>query len=85
MTAGERTVLKVELSEQDVEPERSDGRRICISLGRPWRLSAASPAQRRNCRLVAGGIGVHGPDIDEDITAHGMLYGSPAKSPEEIA
>ena len=81
----EPTILEVEVSEEAISAELSDGRRISVPLAWSWRLSEASAAERSNYRLVADGIGVHWPDIDEDISAHGMLYGSPAKPPKEMA
>ena len=81
----EPTILEVEVSEEAISAELSDGRRISVPLAWSWRLSDASPAERNTCRLVGGGIGVHWPDMDEDISAHGMLYGSPAKPPKEMA
>ena len=81
----EPTILEVEVSEEAISAELSDGRRISVPLAWSWRLSEASPAQRSHYRLVADGIGVHWPDIDEDISVHGMLYGSPARPPREMA
>jgi hypothetical protein len=34
--------------------------------------------QRANWEIIGDGYGVHWPDIDEDISAEGMLYGIPA-------
>jgi hypothetical protein len=44
-------------------------------------LSEATPKQRANWRIIGDGHGVHWPDIDEDISAEGMLYGIPAPRP----
>jgi hypothetical protein len=58
--------------------ELSDGR----SLGTPlfWypRLLGATPAQRGNWQLLGPGIGVHWPDVDEDLSLEGMLAGRAA-------
>lgn len=43
-----------------------------------WRLSEATPAQRANWMLIGDGQGVHWPDVDEDLSAEGMLHGMPA-------
>ena len=61
-----------------------DGRTISIPLVWSWRLSEATPKQRNNFELIGGGIGVHWPDIDEDISAEGMLYGIPVKPPKRF-
>ncbi|MEK7772877.1 MAG: DUF2442 domain-containing protein, partial [Deltaproteobacteria bacterium] len=34
---------------------------------------------------IAGGIGIHWPDLDEDISVEGLLLGSPShESPKSI-
>ena len=56
----------------------SDGR----SLGTPlfWypRLLNATPAQRAEWQLAGAGIGIHWPDVDEDLSLEGMLAGRAA-------
>jgi Protein of unknown function (DUF2442) len=37
------------------------------------RLSNATPEQLQNLQLISGGIGVHWPDLDEDISLKGLL------------
>src|SRR5207244_3499330 len=58
-----------------------DGRVISVPLAWSWRLSDASPKQRANWQLIGDGHGVHWPDVDEDISADGMLNGIPAHRP----
>jgi hypothetical protein len=58
----------------------ADGRSISVPLVWSWRLSEATPEQRRNIEIIGSGLGVHWPDIDEDISATGMLHGIPARS-----
>jgi hypothetical protein len=50
-----------------------------------WRLSDATPEQRNNFEIIGTGEGVHWPDIDEDISATGMLHGVPARPPKQMA
>ncbi len=59
-----------------------DGRVISVPLAWSWRLSDATPAQRANYEIIGDGHGVHWPDIDEDLSAEGMLTGIPAKRPK---
>lgn len=40
------------------------------------------PKERGNWEIIGDGHGVHWPDIDEDISAEGMLYGIPAQRPQ---
>jgi hypothetical protein len=62
-----------------------DGRTISVPLAWSWRLSEATPKQRANWEIIGDGQGVHWPDIDEDISAEGMLYGIPAQRPRALA
>ena len=81
----EPTMLEVEVSDEAISAELSDGRRISVPLAWSWRLWEATPAERSNYRLIGDGIGAHWPDVDEDISVHGMLHGTPAKQPREMA
>jgi len=45
-------------------------------------ISGGTPEERANYQIIADGHGVHWPDIDEDISAEGMLYGTPAHRPK---
>ena len=59
-----------------------DGRTISVPLVWSWRLSEAAPEERANYEIIGDGIGVRWPDVDEDITAQGMLAGVPARPPK---
>jgi len=51
----------------------SDGREICAPLERFPPLRDASAAQRANWRPIGRGIGIHWPDLDEDISVENLL------------
>ena len=51
----------------------SDGRIISVPLAWSPRLSSATSAQRKNWRLISGGIGIHWDEIDEDISVRSLL------------
>jgi hypothetical protein len=51
----------------------SDGRMISVPLAWSPRLVAATAAQRKNWRLIAGGVGIHWEEIDEDISVQSLL------------
>jgi hypothetical protein len=53
-----------------------------VPLAWSWRLSEATPQQRSNFEIIGEGQGIHWPEIDEDISAEGMLYGIPARRPK---
>jgi Protein of unknown function (DUF2442) len=54
-----------------------DGREITVPLAWFPRLQKATPAQRKNWRLIGGGIGLHWEDIDEDISVESLLATKP--------
>ena len=78
-------ISRVEVTDDEIIAYLSDGRTISVPLAWSWRLSDATPAQRRNCEIVGSGQGVHWPDVDEDISASGMLSGTPAPRPKQLA
>ena len=75
----ETRIARVEISDETITAHLADGRIISVPLAWSWRLSEATPAQRANWRLIGDGHGVHWPDVDEDISAEGMLNGTPAR------
>jgi hypothetical protein len=60
-----------------------DGRTVSVPLSWSWRLEQATPAQRAKFVIAPSGLGVHWPDVDEDISARGMLNGTPAPRPSK--
>jgi len=53
----------------------ADGREISAPLEWFPRLRDANEAQRRNWRLIGKGVGVHWPEIDEDIAVSTLMKG----------
>ena len=76
-------IQHVEVSDETITAHLVDGRVISVPLAWSWRLSDATPAQRANWELIGDGHGIHWPDVDEDISAEGMLSGIPARRPHE--
>jgi hypothetical protein len=72
-------IITMTVTDDLITAELADGRSISVPLAWSWRLSDATPEQRRNFEIIGSGLGVHWPDIDEDISATGMLYGVPAR------
>jgi hypothetical protein len=54
----------------------ADGRKITTPLAWYPRLRDASPPERARFELMA--MGIHWPDLDEDLGIAGMLRGRPA-------
>jgi len=78
----EPRILVVEVSADTITAHLVDGRTISVPLAWSWRLSEATPEQRQHWRLIGDGVGIHWPDVDEDISARGMLEGRPAHRPK---
>ena len=74
-------IKKVTVTEDEIIAHLIDGRVISVPLAWSWRLSDATPKQRANYKIIGDGQGIHWPDVDEDISAEGMLYGIPAPRP----
>src|SRR3989338_7448187 len=81
----ESRIDRVDVTDETITAHLVDGRVISVPLAWSWRLSEATPAQRARWQLIGDGHGVHWPDIDEDISAEGMLNGIPAPRPRRIA
>ena len=73
--------VDVEVSERWITASFTDGRRISLPLAWSWRLERATPDQRARWELIAGGEGVHWPEVDEDLSACGFFVGTPAPRP----
>ena len=69
---------RVDVTEDTLTADLSDGRRISVPLAWYPRLVHATPPERRNWRLIGGGAGVHWPDLDEDVSIEGLLAGRPS-------
>ena len=52
-----------------------DGRQISAPLAFYPRLLHATKKQRENFELIGKGIGIHWKDLDEDLSAEGILLG----------
>lgn len=77
----EPRIKDIQVTEDTITARLSDGRIISVPLAWSWRLSEATPEERNNFEIIGDGQGVHWPDVDEDISAGGMLYGVPAPRP----
>jgi len=76
-------IKNIRITEDTITAQLVDGRTISVPLAWSWRLSEATPKQRAHYELIGDGQGVHWPDIDEDISAEGMLYGIPTHKPKK--
>ena len=70
--------IDVNVSEDALSVELSDGRTIVVPLDWYPRLTHATDAERASWRLIGIGHGIHWRDLDEDISVEGLLAGRPS-------
>jgi hypothetical protein len=70
------------VSNDTLTVELVDGRVLAVPLNWYPRLNHGSDSERSNWQLIAGGIGIHWPDLDEDISVEGLLAGLPSNESE---
>ncbi len=73
----------VEITEDTLVVELSDGRTISVPLSWFPRLLKGSAQERNNWRLIGKGEGLHWQDLDEDISIAGLLDGIPSQESQE--
>lgn len=65
----------VTASDEALTVDLADGRTITVPLAWFPRLANGTPAERANWRFIGGGVGIHWPDLDEDISVESLLAG----------
>jgi hypothetical protein len=63
----------VRVTSKGLRVHLADDRVIEVPLDWFPRLQGATRAQRKNWRLIGGGIGIHWEDIDEDVSVEVLL------------
>ena len=71
-------VQDVRVTSKMLEVVLRDGRTLSVPLEWYPRLAHGSPAECQRWRLIGEGIGIHWPDLDEDISIAGLLAGLPS-------
>ena len=71
-------VKDVRVTEDELIVSIADGRRVSVPFVWYPRLLHATPAQRARWELAGAGLGIHWPDLDEDLSTEGLLAGAPA-------
>lgn len=70
--------MTIEVTEDTLTAELSDGRTVAVPLSWYPRLVHATREERSNWRLIGIGQGIHWPDLDEDISVEMLLGGWPS-------
>ena len=74
----EAKAQSVSVTDDTLAVDLSDGRTISVPLAWFPRLMHGTQQERDNWRFVAGGEGIHWPDLDEDVSVEGLLAGRPS-------
>ncbi len=53
----------------------TDGRVVAVPLAWFPTLLAATPEQRNRCEIGGVGVGLHWPELDEDLSVAGLIAG----------
>lgn len=69
---------KVRVTSEALVVELRDGRVVSVPIAWYPRLAEGTAAERRRWELIGPGLGIHWPDLDEDISVEGLLHGSPS-------
>jgi len=64
---------KIAFTQDEITVVLADGRRLSVPLAWFPRLLHASPEQLENYELLGEGLGIHWPDLDEDLSVAGLL------------
>jgi Protein of unknown function (DUF2442) len=75
--AGER-ITAVRTTEDSLTIDLLDGRTVTVPLAWYPRLLHASEGERNNFRIIGAGYVINWPDVDEHLSAQGILAGAPA-------
>jgi hypothetical protein len=78
---GNELITEVRVTDDDLVVALADGRTLSVPLVWYPSLLNASEEERNDWRLIGDGEGIHWPQIDEDLSAEGLLRGIPAPAP----
>jgi hypothetical protein len=67
--------LKATVTEDSLSVDLVDGRTVVVPIAWYPRLIHGTREERNNYRLIGKGVGIHWPDLDEDISIEGLLAG----------
>jgi len=79
MPESDARVNAVSVSDDELIVTLQDGRTVSTPLAWFPRLLHATLEERQNWELLGDGIGIHWPDVDEDLSVAGLLRGTPSR------
>ncbi len=77
--------VKVNVTDAVLHVELSDGRTLTVPTVWYPRLTHGSNRERSRWQLIGGGVGIHWPELDEDISVERLLAGRRSgETPESL-
>ncbi|MCA9245963.1 MAG: DUF2442 domain-containing protein [Planctomycetales bacterium] len=70
----------LEIDDAEMRVVFTNGRVLCVPIQWFPTLHRASREQRQNYEIAGGGISLHWPEIDEDLSVAGLLAGGDRQS-----
>ena len=67
--------LKAVVTDDSLAVDLVDGRTVVVPLAWYPRLLHGTRQERNKWRLIGRGVGIHWPELDEDISVEGLLEG----------
>lgn len=75
--------VSVDVEDDELVVHLEDGRTLMVPLEWFPRLRDATPAQLAAYQLVGRGIGIHWPELDEDLSVRGLLLPDAMSAPAQ--
>ena len=69
----EPRAVDVRVTEDALVVRLADGRELSVPLAWFPKLQSAPAAAPQEWRLIGGGVGIHWPQVDEDLSVAGLL------------
>ncbi len=66
---------QVRINDRQLTVDLIDGRTLSVPLEWYPRLAHGTPEERNDYRLIANGVGIHWPSVDEDISIQNLIDG----------
>src|SRR4051794_36757827 len=74
----EALAVHVDMGDDTLTVELADGRAISAPIAWYPRLAHGTEEERKLWRLLGGGVGIHWPKLDEDISVANLIAGQPS-------
>jgi hypothetical protein len=71
-------IANVRIAVDSLTVELTDGRVLSAPISWYPRVAIGTPKEQNYWRLLGGGLGIHWPDLDEDISIENLLAGKPS-------